>query len=451
MAFYLVKDDGTATGDAGRYATQQTGSFATIGVSGYYATIAAALGATTVPAGTDSIQCSDAHAQDYGASQTLAFPTTSGVSVMSVSDTNIDQYSSGASDSTTTGSMTINGSVSMSGMTISSAGNQNMGNGTYQEYYECSFSMDRWTSSGGTFSRIYLWNCDVGLDVGAASSFILFRASRFEMDGGSISTGLASINRAFDLTFDCTIQLTGVDLTACANNVFEDSETSTTRNWDVTFNNCELRSGCAITDQTVNCRGQIVRAFNTSATSADSEHQFYVDDWAGVAEDQDDTGIFRNESQAFPDGTQASIKVVTNADASINAPFIFDLPARFIDLTSASSDVVRLFFAVVNTETLTDTNVWAELIYPDGTNKQQYNRVSNRNADFLAAGTEHTDDSASSNWRDGGSALTGHNEYRMDLDTTGDAGAIGVPIVRIYIAEPSVSSGIFFDTEVGAV
>ena len=50
MAYYYVKNGGTATGDAGRYATQQTGSFATLGAANYYNNIEAAILATTPPA-----------------------------------------------------------------------------------------------------------------------------------------------------------------------------------------------------------------------------------------------------------------------------------------------------------------------------------------------------------------------------------------------------------------
>ena len=47
MAYYYVKNGGTATGDAGRYATQQTGSFATLGTANYYNDIITAIAATT--------------------------------------------------------------------------------------------------------------------------------------------------------------------------------------------------------------------------------------------------------------------------------------------------------------------------------------------------------------------------------------------------------------------
>ena len=66
MAYYYVKSGGTATGDDGRYASQQTGSFAALGASGYYDNISAAIVATTPPILGDFINPSDLHFHSYG-------------------------------------------------------------------------------------------------------------------------------------------------------------------------------------------------------------------------------------------------------------------------------------------------------------------------------------------------------------------------------------------------
>ena len=59
MADYIVKSNGTATLDAGRYTTPQTGSFDTLGVSNYYVSISAAEAATTTPVAGDRVLFSD--------------------------------------------------------------------------------------------------------------------------------------------------------------------------------------------------------------------------------------------------------------------------------------------------------------------------------------------------------------------------------------------------------
>ena len=91
------------------------------------------------------------------------------------------------------------------------------------------------------------------------------------------------------------------------------------------------------------------------------------------------------------------------------------------------------------------------MLYPDGTNKNVWNSASNRNSDILASGTTHTDDSGSSDWEDNGVDLTSWNEYRMDVSTTGDAGAACVPIIRIYVAIDTSTDYIYVDGTIDAV
>ena len=56
MAYYYVKSAfGTATGDGGRYASQQSGTMASLGAAGVYGSIAEAIAATTNPVGDDFI------------------------------------------------------------------------------------------------------------------------------------------------------------------------------------------------------------------------------------------------------------------------------------------------------------------------------------------------------------------------------------------------------------
>lgn len=448
MAFYYVKSGGTGTGDLGRATTARTGTFASMGAGNYYPSITAALAATTAPATGDSIYCASDHAHNYGASTTHSYPTTYGIKVVSVDVDNADQYLAGASDSTTTGTLTRNGAAAFYGMTFNSASNQNVGNGYSHDYYSCNLSMDRFTTTTAT-NRVYFWDSIIGLDVGASSSYMLYRGAVFFMSGGAITTTLSSINRVFDFSYGLAVHLKGTDLSKVANNIFEEGESSGLREWDILLENCQRASGAAITDQVVNTTGQIVRAFNSSDVAAAAEYQFYWSSWGGVAEDQDDSGVHRGETTAFPSGEKTSIKVTTDANASKELPFTFDISARYAELSSASQDVLTIYFAVINTVTLTDTNFWAEVIYPDGTTQNQYNLLSGRNADILATGTTHTDDSGGSTWYSSGTTdLTGYNEYRLELDTSSDPGSDSAVSIRIYVGEPSVST-LYIDPIIG--
>jgi len=107
-AYYYVKNDGTATGDAGRYASQQTGSFATLGTANYYADIASAIAATTTPVAGDFINFSDLHSFSNASSISYVGALVSPYFVVCVDDTNIDA----ARTSGNRGSEATTGSVS---------------------------------------------------------------------------------------------------------------------------------------------------------------------------------------------------------------------------------------------------------------------------------------------------------------------------------------------------
>ena len=99
MADYLVKQAagavGTATGDAGRYATPQTGAFSALplGLGGHYPTIATALAATTTPVNGDRVLVSSAHDFDAGSSS-ITYTLTIGVTIeiICVDDANMENY-----------------------------------------------------------------------------------------------------------------------------------------------------------------------------------------------------------------------------------------------------------------------------------------------------------------------------------------------------------------------
>ena len=87
--------------------------------------------------------------------------------------------------------------------------------------------------------------------------------------------------------------------------------------------------------------------------------------------------------------------------------------------------------------------------YPDGTNKQLHSYLTTENTQpFATTGTALTTDSGST-WKDGASDLVGYNEYYIDLDTSGDVGADGVPIITLNVGKASTT--VYFDTTVDIV
>jgi hypothetical protein len=177
---------------------------------------------------------------------------------------------------------------------------------------------------------------------------------------------------------------------------------------------------------------------NSSDTSAAAEYQYYYR--AGQSQVEDETGIYRDGSTAFPSGQRISLKCITGADIAPSMPFEFEAPTRFAELSGAA-DTMRLY--LMSSSTLTDVDVRVEAWYPDGTVKNQYNLVENANFDPFATGTALTTNTEA--W----TGRTTENRYQIDLDTAGDAGADCVPIIRIYVSKPSTT--IYFDTTMDLV
>jgi len=457
MAFYYYfKKGGTAVNDEGRYTSQQTGSFASLGAANYYDNIKAAMNATTPPVSGDIGYGSNLHSHTYSAN-TNYIGSTSGEFIhwVSVNDVAIDSYLAGAYEDAVDGfDLSFTGRSSFTGVDLISGDDINITTqNTQVTINDGSIGVNGGNDIvrlAGDGAALVLNNSDL-MCTGSAASVDMSNASYLEINGGKVFTDDRFIFSNWD-SGGGKVRLCGVDLTQVSSYIlrFIGGSPTTDDLLDVELIDCNIDPlGAGFIEEELTNLSHKFTAFNSSKTSVGAEYQFFVRTMQGDAVDEPDSGIHRDESTAFPSGTKVSIKATTKATTSKFNPLVIDLPSVFAELSSASTDTIRMYFAVVNTVTLTDTNCWAELIYPDGTIKQQYNLASNRNADILAVGTTHTDDSGSSTWKNGGVDLTGYNEYRMDVDTSGDIGSDGVPVIRIHLSEPSVD--VFFDTTVDVV
>lgn len=466
--FYVMTDgvnDGTATGDGGRYASQQTGAMTALTASGYYASINAAMGANNPPAAGDYVCCADSHALSSASAITVT-GSSSGefVYIVSVDKDNIEQAKSGASETSTSGSNNLNFDLQVAcyGMTfttnddfyLSSHNSQLILNGCTMT---CAGGGDRMRLTVDGVSVI-AYDTTFNFDVQTGYFWITAGAS-FAMYGGTIASADTQIDALVDNAATgggAFFKLVGVDIEAVnAGYIVGTVGDSADDILNIELDACKMHSSTNFCEQAFTYPNHKLTATRCGSSSATAEHQFFIRrGLQGDAEDQDDSGIHRDESTAFDGGTKVSIKATTGTQASKLTPFIFDLPARWAALSDTATDTVRIYFA--STTALTDVDVWAELFYPDGTNKHMWNRVSNANSetgktvvDPFATGNPHTDDSGSSTWKDGASDATGYNEYRMDVSTSTDAGADSVPLIRIYCGIASTT--IYFDTEVDLV
>ena len=446
-SYYYVKNGGTATGDAGRYATQQTGSFATLGVANYYNDIQDAINATTPPNKGDFINFSDVHVYSQSVNLPYLGKSTNPYFLACVDDVNIDvgrttgnrgeEQNTATTDVNITDSF-ISGLRVLSGDLIRFAGSSTLN--------DCVLGVDapasNTVSTVGDGVSVTLINTVLQCDDEAATAFILNGGAVAAMYGGGITTnsaGLSRMSAAGFISGGGSLTIVGADLSAVTGTLLADVGGSggSDDNIVARFDMCKLAAGVAFTNEAFKSKGQRLLATRCSDSSAAAEYQYHLHAFGGDVDD--DSAIFRNEDEPFTESNQKiSYKIVTNADASLGSPLWLDFPVlRYSKLSAGATDTLR-FYLTSNT-VLTDKDIYIEVSYPDGTSKQTPNFLTSAPAtvggtlDLMATGTALTTDAASS-WA---GALS--NLYQIDVDTSGDGGADCQPIVKVYVTKPSTT------------
>lgn len=449
MAYYYVKIGGTATGDAGRYASQQSGSFAALGASGYYNDIQDAIdNSTTSPIAGDFINPSDLHVFTTINVITYQSTVTTPFFIVCVDDANIDASRTSGNRALETCTSTSNDvvvdSAFLSGIALESSDNNVFRDTNMLQ--DCklhvSASGDIAVSLTGDHNSAYLVNCEIALDDANARGSVVTGGSVFDMRGGIVTTTSGGITNFFTVSGDnggCNISIKGADLSVVTGNIFGNSGSNITSddNIDVYLDMCKIAPGVTFANEVFKQQFMRLIATRCSDSSAAAEYQYHAHVFGGNVDDDD--AIFRNEDEPFTESNQKiSYKIVTNADVSLGSPLWFDFPVlRYSRLSTGATDTLR-FYLTSNTA-LTDKDIYVEISYPDGTNKQTPNRLCSAPAtiggtlDLMAAGTTLTTD-ASSSWT---GALA--NLYQIDLDTSVDVGSDCQPIVKVYVTKPSVT------------
>ncbi len=447
MAYYKIKDDGTATLDAGRVTVQPTGSFAADGVANHYASITAALLATTPPIAGDFFIVSDLHNFSTTAAQVYTGVIPTPYYIICVDDANMDASRTsgnrGKETCTSTSNDIILDDSFVSGMCFESSDNIVLGGTTGNLLQDCELAVtgsgDVITVNGDGFSAVLI-NCVANL-ASSSSSFQVGGGASIEMNGGSVTVG-GTGHELFTSGFFSgggIVRFNGVNLEAIDNVLIANvgSSESADDGIDVKFDMCKIASGVLFTNETFKSKSMRALFTRCSNSSAAAEYQYHLHAFGGDVDD--DSAIFRNEDEAFTESNQKiSYKIVTNSDASLGSPLWFDFPVlRYTRLSAGATDTLR--FYITSNTALTDKDIYIEISYPDGTNKQTPNFLSSApttvggTLDLMATGTTLTTD-ASSSWT---GALS--NLYQIDVDTSGDVGADCQPIVKVYVTLPSVT------------
>jgi hypothetical protein len=441
MAWFYVKQSlGTRT-TGGGYGSQQTGTFAALGAANVYATITDAI---SDGAGSgDYINVSDAHSYSTSSAITYTGPTTTNAAaliIVTVEDANCDtETTASAYQEWVTGGtndITINGFIHWRGVYLKSDDDITQSTETGLVSFvggdmELTGAGDGINMTSSTDSG-YLQLKDTTITGDAGSIIAVSRGGLIEMDNVTTVGITGSSGLFFGHTAGgSSIYAKGCDFSTVTGTLiaqFGDGAQRDTTN--IYIQGCRIGSGCVITDTANTVKpGLSCTVTNTSDTSAGAEYQYYHQSWGGQVED--DTAFYRDGSTAFPSGQKVSYKCVTNANCFPGKAFVFDLPTRFAELSNAASDVLTIH--LLSATSLNDDDVWLELSYPDGTNKHLYNRLSTEPASIFSTPTGLT--TTTEAW----TGRTTENRYKIDLDTSSDAGADSVPIIRAYVTLASTT------------
>ena len=462
MAFFYIKN-GFGTRVIGGGLTKQSGSFDALGAANVYATIAAAIadGATAGDMGLAS------HLHDFdsgGTSIVYTGPTTGFLALASVDDANCDQFKDGAIERTTSGTQTdidVSGLVAAWGIMFEFIDDFRLINpGTQFRGYNCMLgpvnAVDGIRSLQDGQS-IELHDCEVEAGNGNAQLFISEYACVFKMFGGRYHRNGLGINHLSSGNFGSaggTIEMYGVDLSDVQDVLFETVGSNFTSDDQmvIKMDLCQLHplvdAGNLFFDEDFAKPLNEILITRCSSSSATAEHRYYRKDFGG--EITDNTSFYRDASDGFLDsGQQVSIRVDTNANSTIFSPLAFDFPTTAAELSSAASDKLRIY--LLSADALTDADIWAEAIYPDGTSKN-VGTVASSSSNTIAGSFVVNPLSAGTALAPSTEAWTGHtteNRYQIDIDTSASPGADCVPLIRLYVAKPSTT--IYLDTDVDVV
>lgn len=458
MALYYVKSGGTATGDGGRYATKQTGSFAGLGASGYYDNISDAFSVpTTLPTNGDQILVSDAHSHTYAGTGTYLDynvaddATTVALAVISVSDTAIDTFSKATSvqeaasaggDILLTGSNGDDSKLVFHGLWLETDDDiTSSGQDSAYEFFHSTLRSNAAGDSAIRFGNTYFYDCEIKADGStssnwfAQSSVAFFKRCSFTTDQASKTSDIFQA-----VPTGCNVYAEDCDFSQ-SKAVALFTPSSVDKEINLTLINCALPiEMTTFVDATpVIGQGFGVLIVGSASTSAAAEYQYYY--FKNNHYIEDDTAIYRDGSTAFGESNQkVSYKCVTSSNCDPVRPFVFELPSRYAELSTASEDVIKLYL-LSSDSGLTDADVRVEVSYPDGTNKHIRNFAENAALDPLRAG------SALATNTEAWTGRTTESRYEIDIDTSGDAGADCVPTIRVYVTKPSTT--IYFCSTIG--
>ena len=430
MSYYYIKSTGTATGDAGRFASAQTGAFTN---ATSYASLAAARAATTPPAAGDFYLISDA--TTLSVSDIIWAAADDGVQIVSVADLNRDQYSQGAMLSSTVDLDPAAENIKLKciGVKFDVGDDADMAKNGYHGFYEdCIFDFPNTTSDAPTFASgshgcSHFKGGEFNLTAAAGSGIALGGSTDVVFDGVINNTGAARAALVTGLgSTRNKLTLKNMDLGQfiSANGYLIEDNLPALGSLQVDIHRCKLPTGFGVFAGTV-ADAIWFEVRITSSDQGDGYHYFFYQNPAGEVEE--DTVQYLSDT--YDGVNEFSAKVSTTSLANKGHPFkykIASIPA--VDLASANK---TLSIELTGPAGLTDNDVWIEAVVNDDTDEAKGQVFDSRPTDLLSAGTALT--SSAAVW-----AVTTNTEYLIDIDfgafTNADNNTVEV---YIYVSKPS--------------
>lgn len=380
MAWYYVKEGGTATGDGGRYASEKSAnSWATefTATSEYYDNLDVAFLATTIPADGDFVMVSHLHDKFYGTSHGESIvwrgPTdTPGVLcyLLSVDDNDVTALKAGAHETNDEASSSfdnfiLDGSVFHWGVDFTLNG-EYLSNGTEQLLLSGMSLKFTGALDGQLQMQSTALVREVSIELGDADHTIS-RISGIAMHGLTVpAASVAPVPELFDPVVGGRREHIGIDI----------SNESTTQDFTGTPGQTarSLYSGILLPSSWV---GDFITD-SQSTSSADSMELFNNygdgdDDWSfylqlGMGQIEATNSVYNDLSQTLPDQvTRISFKIDTEAPCTQAFPLIWQLPDMRLDFNNSNENTITFKIGYTGTG-LTDIDLALFVVYSDITN-----------------------------------------------------------------------------------
>jgi hypothetical protein len=446
---YVSSVVGTNTGasDTSK-ATQQTGNITSMTAGDVYASIRAAVAGCS-PSDGDTVYVCDNHSHTDTTSADIELSASTdqagaGVRYISVDNTSIADYKQGAAEYLSANyEYILRGCGLLAGISLKSDDNCLASSPTSGEWRVQDCTLGANTSTDLVFyaahDGVHLTLINVEIDAfggNVTEAFRLANAARLNWYGGGTSASTNNFLSLIDVNGNggCSANIVGVNLTKTTSSILSAS-TDSSDHIDITLQNCILDPSVSIHDGIASDK-QRISLFNCDQTSTDAYHRFHVETGSGTAINNDSVYVTANTAW-YEGSAKSSIKVTTDSSISFVHPFVFELPTQYVDLSSASTDKITV--NMVTDAVLTDTKIAAFLCYPDGTTSVQSNWITsgatvgtgNYGTDPLSAGTTlSTSALGAADWT---GEPASPNFYKMDLDTSGDAGQATAVSIRIEV------------------